>query len=256
MTPGPAVEEPPAPWHSEESIWQLVECCGYTVDLPFWSGIAAGSRTEVLDLGCGIGRVAHHLGRSGFRVIGVDSHPGVVADFNRESPDREVVAVEGDAAGPGPRSGGFDRIFAPQQLIQIVGDRASRRELLSSIAKRLSPRGVTALALTSTLPDRTVELDLLPDVREIAGWAYMSRPVRIDAEFDSVVITRVRHRISPAGELTETTDRIRFHRLTAATLADELEAVGLVPGETIEVPPTEAHVGSSIVTARSGRSPL
>lgn len=252
---------PPPPWCSEGSIWQLVECCGYAVDLPFWTEVARGSSGPVLDLGCGIGRVAHHLGRGGQAVIGLDSDPGVVADFNRASPGPEVTATVGDVTGPALDPAGssapgslpdrFERILAPQQLIQIVGGAGERARLLAAVARRLSPGGIVALALTADLPWESIRLDLLPDVREIAGWAFMSRPVLIESEDDAVEITRVRHRVSPTGDLIETTDRIRFHRLTPAELAVELEAAGLVPAETIEVPATEAHVGSTIVTAGS-----
>ncbi len=263
MTVGDELAGPPPPWSSEDSIWQLVECCGYTIDLPYWEALAAGATAPVLDLGCGIGRVGHHLGRAGFEVVGLDFDPGVVADFNRASPGPGVVAFIGDVNGPElvPPSVGtatislpdrFDRIFGPQQLIQIVGDSGDRRRLLTAIARRLSPGGIAALALTAALPEETLRLDLLPDVREISDWAYMSRPVLIEAEEGSVLITRVRHRVSPAGELTETTDRIRFHRLTADELSVEMVAAGLVPGEILEIPATESHVGSTIVTARSG----
>ncbi len=249
-------------WNSEDSIWQLVECCGYDIDLPIWSRLARGSAGPVLDLGCGIGRIGHHLGQAGFPVIGVDSHPGVVADFNRARPDARVAAHTGDVTGSdmglpaGATVGGvpvpdrFERILAPQQLIQIVGGADSRARLLSAIVRRLSPGGVVALALTSALPEETLRLDLLPDVREISGWAYMSRPVLIESEAEAVVITRIRHRVSPEGELCETRDRIRFSRLTAAELAAEMKTAGLAPGEIIDIPSTEAHVGSTIVTGR------
>lgn len=254
MSPDPA--PPPPPWLAESSVWQLVECCGYTVDLPRWSEIAAGADGPVLDLGCGIGRVAHHLGRAGRPVIGLDSDPGAVADFNRASPGPAVRALVGEAAAPLPSAAGapdrFERVLAPQQLIQIVGGPAERHRLLRAVADRLAPGGTAAFALTAELPSESVRLDLLPDVRELGGWVYSSRPAVIEAGPEWVEIVRVRHRVSPAGELTETTDRIRFHRLDAAGLAGELAAAGLAPAETVAVPPTEAHVGSTILTARPG----
>lgn len=241
---------PPAPWLAESSVWQLVECCSYTADLPAWDRLAAGASTPVLDLGCGIGRVAHHLGRAGHPVTGIDSDPGVVADFNRDSPGPDIRAEVGDATGLGLPERRFDRIFAPQQLIQVIGDEESRSRLLRAAAGRLTPDGTLALALTTSLPERSVELVVLPDVREVGGWVYSSRPSAIEAEPDAVEIVRERQRVSPAGDLLTTEDRIRFRRLTPDRLEGELAEAGLLPGETVEVPATDAHVGSVIVTAR------
>ena len=55
----------------EVAVWQLAESCGYTADLPVWTELTAG-QGPVLDLGCGIGRVARHLARSGTEVVGLD----------------------------------------------------------------------------------------------------------------------------------------------------------------------------------------
>ncbi|MFA9400552.1 MAG: class I SAM-dependent methyltransferase, partial [Acidobacteriota bacterium] len=109
--------KPPGHWCSEASIWQLVECCDYSADLRSWQELARDSRTGVLDLGCGIGRVAHDLARTGTRTLGIDCDEDIVADFNRFSPDPSTRAVTGDATDPGRPGGRFDRIIAPQQLL-------------------------------------------------------------------------------------------------------------------------------------------
>lgn len=258
------IAPPPAPWLAESSLWQLTECCDYSVDLHHWVEIASGSSTPVLDLGCGIGRVAHHLGRAGFRVQGIDSDPGIVADFNRTSPGPGVSATVGDVTdGPVPdplepespapdqKTAMYDRIFAPQQLIQIMEENA-RARLLENVAAHLTPGGIAAFALTLDLPTESLRVDLLPDVQETGGWIYSSRPVLIEADPDGVEVSRIRHRVAPDGDLTENSHRIRFHRLEPDDFAAELTDAGLMLIGEIEVPPTADHVGSLIITAGSG----
>jgi SAM-dependent methyltransferase len=241
--------KPPGDWCSEASIWQLVESCGYSADLEAWHDLTRNSRTGVLDLGCGIGRVAHHLARSGIPVTGIDRDEGIVADFNRRSPEPGTRALAGDAADPELPGGHFDRIIAPQQLLQILGDRHHREALITATASRLTAGGVAAFAFSEGLPAESVEPVLMPDLREVEAWIYSSRPVRLEAGPDSVTVDRLRQRVSPDGELVEARDRTTLARLTREELADELIAAGLGPSGWIEVPATDLHVASVIAIA-------
>jgi SAM-dependent methyltransferase len=47
-------------------------------DLPLWADLARETGGPVLELGCGSGRVALHLAREGFEVVGVDSSPAML----------------------------------------------------------------------------------------------------------------------------------------------------------------------------------
>lgn len=242
--------KPPGHWCSEASIWQLVECCDYSADLRSWQELARDSRTGVLDLGCGIGRVARDLARAGTHSLGIDLDEGVVADFNRLSPDPGTFAVPGDACEPEPASGPFDRIFAPQQLLQTVGGRSGREALLAASAGRLAPGGIAAFAFSEGLPTESVEPELLPDLREIDSWIYSSRPVRLEATPGSVTVHRLRQRVSPLGDLAEYRDSTKLDRINRATAAAEFSEAGLKVEDWIEVPATELHVGSVIAVAR------
>ncbi len=242
----------PGNWCSEASIWQLVESCGYSADLDAWRGLTRNSRTCVLDLGCGIGRVAHHLARSGTAVTGIDRDEGIVADFNRLSPEPGTRAVTGDAADPGLPGGTFDRIIAPQQLLQILGGRSRRGELITAAAARLTAGGIAAFAFSEGLPADSVEPTLMPDLREIGSWVYSSRPLRLEAGPESVTVHRLRQRVSPDGDLIEAFDQTTLDRLTREQVSEELSRGGLVAGDWIDVPATDLHVASVIVVARRG----
>jgi cyclopropane fatty-acyl-phospholipid synthase-like methyltransferase len=84
---------------SPGAIWQDLECGGYTADLGLWDELASEAGGPVLDLGCGVGRVALHLGRRGHPVAGLDLDPELVAAFNERAAAEglEARAASGDA---------------------------------------------------------------------------------------------------------------------------------------------------------------
>jgi len=246
---------PPSPWLSESSVWQLVESGGYRADLPAWEQLAGETPGPVLDLGCGTGRVAHHLAARGRTVLGIDRDPGICSDFNRQAEARgldaravtgDVLALERAETGPGR----LPLILAPQQLAQILGGGLRRSRLLTGVASLLAEGGRAGFALVPDLPEASLELDLLPDIRDLDGWIYSSRPLSIESAEDRIELTRLRTRVSPAGELVEGTVVVRFDRLTPESFAPELEAAGLGFEATVPVPATAEHVGSVIVIAR------
>lgn len=236
----------------EAAIWQLVESCGYTADLPVWSGLTEGS-VSVLDLGCGIGRVARHLASQGREVTGVEIDPILVDDLERLSGDQPVSAVAGsatDLSGLDLGRDRFDVVVAPQQLLHIVGGEVSRQQLIDGVRDRLEPDGVAAFAISEWFPDRSRPVDVLPDVREIGDWVYASRPVAVEDDEDSLTVHRLRQIVAPDGSFSESESSITLDRLHREPLADELAEAGLVAVRAIDVPETDRHIATVIVVAR------
>jgi SAM-dependent methyltransferase len=239
-------DSPPA------AIWQLVESCGYTADLPAWTALTTDSGS-VLDLGCGIGRVARHLAVEGRDVIGVDIDPQLAADLNRLSAGEPVSAVTGsatDLVGLELARECFDAIIAPQQLLHIVGGEVSRQNLLDGIKARLEPDGVAAFAISEWITEESRTVDVLPDVREIGDWVYASRPVAVEDDGDSLTVVRLRQVVAPDGSLDESHDSITLDRIDRHMVAEELAESGLAVERTVEIPETDRHIATVIVVAR------
>jgi len=234
------------------SIWQLVESCAYGADLPVWLEITEGS-DSVLDLGCGIGRVARHLAAEGRTVVGVDRDPAMVADFNRLATEPGVRAVTGDVTELGPVDLGrdrFDTVIAPQQLLHIVGGQDARRRLLAGVKDRLEPDGAAAFAISELGPQESQDVDILPDLRELGESVYASRPVAVETDETSLTVVRLRQVVDAHGSLEETHDRITLDLMDRESLAAELAAAGLAVERAIEVPETDRHIASVILVAR------
>jgi len=236
----------------EAAIWQLVESCGYGADLPAWLELTEGSGS-VLDLGCGIGRVARHLATRGRRVTGVERDPDLANDLNRLARDEEATAFPGDVTELETLEldrDRFETVIAPQQLLHILGGEVSRQRALDGVRRRLAPGGVAAFAISEWVPEGSRTVEVLPDVREVEGWVYASRPVAVEDDGDSLTVVRLRQSVAPDGALEESYDRTRLDRMDRNTLADELEEAGLVAVRSIEVPETERHIATVIVVAR------
>ena len=133
------------------------------------------------------------------------------------------------------------------QLVQLLPSHADRLECLGCLAAHLLPGGRIALAIVEELPRESEGPAPLPDVREVDGWVYSSLPLDAVDIGEEIVIRRLRQTVSPAGELSEEGNEIRIRTLAAAELEAEGAEVGLVPLARRRIPPTDLHVGSTVV---------
>jgi SAM-dependent methyltransferase len=236
----------------EVVLWHDIECGAYTADLAVWEEQAGRAESAILDLGCGTGRVAIHLAAMGFVVLGADLDPALTAELDRRALASGLAGIAAVTADVRTLDLGrrFGLILAPMQLIQLLSGAGERAACLRAIAAHLTPGGIAALAIVEDEPARgeSEERPLLPDVREAPdGWIYSSQPLSVLADPEGIVIARLRQTVSPAGELTEELDETRLATLSAAALEAEAVAVGLCALERIEIPPSEDHVGSTVV---------
>jgi SAM-dependent methyltransferase len=230
--------------------WHDVECASYEADLPLWRELAAAAAGPVLDVGCGSGRVALDLAARGHELTGLDSNPELVSALAARARERglRVEAVTADA-----RSFELDRRFAlavaAMQVVQLLGGASGRASFLERVARHLGPGATLGAALADPFEAVPAEdaLPPLPDVREADGWVLSSQPVAVRAELGAVAIDRLRHAVSPTGELSESLVTIRLDALAPEQLEAEAEATGLRPAGRRRVPETRDHVGSTVV---------
>lgn len=227
-------------------IWHDAENGGYSADLALWEGLAGKVGGSVLDLGCGTGRVALHLARRGYATIGLDLEPELIAAMAERAQGLPLRAVVGDA-----QRFELDEDVAlalgPMQLLQLLAGGEERVECLGCIASHLMPGGRTAMAIVEKLPLAPEGPPPLPDVREVDGWVYSSLPLDAVDIGEEIVIQRLRQTVSPAGELSEEENEIRIRTLAADELEREGIEAGLVPLKRLQIPPTDLHVGSTVV---------
>jgi SAM-dependent methyltransferase len=236
---------------STAAIWHDVECGSYSADLRLWDEHAAAADGPVLELGCGTGRVALHLARRGHAVIGVDIDPELIATLAERASELPLQAVVADA-----RELRLDEevglVLAPMQMLQLLAGLEDRIACLRRVAAQLLPGGLLAAAIVERVPEPEGAPPPLPDVREVDGWVYSSLPLAVAPGRGEIVIRRLRQTVSPGGELEEEPNEVRIHTLSAEQLEEEATAVGLTAVGRQRIPPTDLHVGSTVVVLEKG----
>jgi SAM-dependent methyltransferase len=227
-------------------VWHEVECGAYAADLALWEELAAQADGPILDLGCGSGRVARHLARRGHTVIGLDIDPELVATFAKQTEERAATAVVGDASDFELETE-FALVIAPMQLAQLFAGPEQRQGCLRRVAAHLAAGGLAGFAIVESMPEPVDTASPLPDTREIDGWIYSSLPIDAEVASGSIQVRRLRQTVSPQGELEEELHEVGLRTLDAATLESEARDAGLTPEGRRAIPPTDAHVGSTVV---------
>jgi SAM-dependent methyltransferase len=231
---------------SASTIWHDVECGSYEADLPLWEELAERQGGPILELGCGTGRVALHLARRGYEVIGLDRDQELLDVLDDRARGLELTTLRADARDfELPHQVGL--VLAPTHLLQLFPDQSERSECLRSVARALRPGGLLASSIIEEMPEPDGAPPPLPDVREVDGWVYSSLAVEAAIGPGEIVVRRLRHAVSPDGELSEEPNEVRIATFPATSLEADGEAIGLKPAGQREIAPTELHVGSTVV---------
>jgi SAM-dependent methyltransferase len=236
---------------TDQVIWHDIECGRYRADLPLWQELAKAEEGPVLDLGAGTGRVALDLARKGHRVVALDREPEFLETLRARAGKLDVETVVGDAGDFDLAGRTFGLIIAPMQTIQLLGP-AGRAGLLRSARAHLTPHGLLACALADAMESFDAEHVLLPipDTGHVGGVSYYSQPVALRDNGDRMTIERIRTTVAADGTRTASDDAIHLDKVGPAQIEAEALEAGLWPRAARVIPPTEEHVGTTVVILR------
>lgn len=235
-------------------LWHDLECGGYDVDLPLWRELADAARGPVLDIGAGTGRVALDLAARGADITALDLEPALldalVARGRARGLHVTVVAADAsDFAIPGAR---FHLVIVPMQTLQLLAGADARAGFLRSVRAVLAPGGLVAVALADALDafDEDHTEPPLPDMRDVEGVVYASRPIAVRDLGDRIAIDRIRETVDGAGRRVAVGNTVVLHAVDADAFAADAQAQGWTVEEQRAVPQTEEYVGSQVVILR------
>jgi SAM-dependent methyltransferase len=234
-------------------IWHDIECSGYDVDLPLWRELAGAG--TVLDVGAGTGRVSLDLAAHGVPVTALDLHEPLLAALRRRARRLDLVVPTLTADARTFDAGGvrFDAIIVPMQTLQLLGGAEARAQFLLTARAHLKPGGVLAAALADALEafDAEHTEPPLPDMREVGGVVYCSRPIAVREHEHTVSIERIRETVDRDGRRTVEGDVIHLDRVTAAQVTAEGAALGFQALPLRHIPQTDEYVGSTVAMLRA-----
>ena len=234
-----------------EVLWHDLECGGYDLDLPLWRELADREGSPVLDIGAGTGRVALDLARRGHEVVALDRSAELLDALRERAADLAITTVAADA-----RDFAIDRRFpivlVPMQTLQLLEGPDGRARCLACVRAHLAPGGLLAVALADALEcfDEEHDQPPPPDLRDVGGVVYASRPVRVRDLGGRAAIDRLRQIVALDGTLTTVENVVELDRLEPEVLEEEAVAFGLRAERRRRIPQTIEYVGSTVVMLR------
>ncbi len=255
-----------------EVVWHDLECGGYGADLALWRELADRAALDrrvarVLDVGAGTGRVALSLAQAGHRVTALELDAGLLEALRDRAAGAGIDTICADARTFELDREDFDLCLMPMQTVQLLGGSAERISFLEHARAHLRPGGLLALAIvTDVEPFDSTDGDYAPtpETVQVDGTLYVSRPTRVRVLANSILIERERviyrdgdrhgaerrhgrDLLAPAA----VRDVIELQRLGAAELEREASGIGLHPEPARTLPPTDDHVGGTVVVLRA-----
>jgi SAM-dependent methyltransferase len=233
-------------------IWHDIECGGYDLDLPLWRELADTEGSPILDVGAGTGRVTLDLARRGHEVVALDLSAELLGALEQRGAGLAITTVAADARDFAIERR-FPLIVVPMQTLQLLDGPDGRARFLTRAHAHLTPGGLLAVALADALEcfDEEHDQPPPPDMREVHGVVYASRPVRVRDLGGRAAIDRVRQIVGVDGTLTTVDNVVELDRIEPEELEDEAIAFGLRAEPSHSIPQTEEYVGSTVVMLRA-----
>jgi SAM-dependent methyltransferase len=205
-------------------------------DLPFWLDLAQRYLGDILELGCGTGRVLLPLAQTGRVVVGVDNDPAMLSLLKAQWPARPVT---GEAPSPAPAIlADFTALDLPRRfgLVCLPCNTYStlapseRRATLAGVGRCLLANGVFAVSMPNPLLLRALPRrsplqfeERFPhpvhgaEVQVFSGWQRSPTWVRIDWQYRYT---------TPAGESISVPIAVRHWLTPIETLMEEFAGAG------------------------------
>jgi ubiquinone/menaquinone biosynthesis C-methylase UbiE len=203
-------------------------------DVAFWTRLAQRARGEVLELGCGTGRIAWPLANAGVHLVGVDRSAAMLQRADaRHAPRhrkhrtrRRPQLVRGDIRALPFGNRMFSMVIAPYGVLQSLTAAADLRSALASVARVLQPSGTFGIDLVPDVP-KWREYDNKVQMRGRAGPSHLTlvESVRQDRRrhlttFEQCFVER------RAGRTREHRFELTFRTLTVQQMSRELARTG------------------------------
>ena len=231
-------------WHGWDAYapfydWENAQTLGRR-DVAFWQRIAAEADGEVLELGCGTGRITVPLLKHDIDVVGIDRSAPMLRRAiararrasSRESraPSRESRApkfVRADIRDLPFKRGRFSMVLAPYGILQSLIRERDLSEALASVARVLKRGGTFGIDLVPDVPNWREYRNRVQLRGRAAGGARLTliESVRQDRRRRLTTFTQ-RYRVTRGGRTVTHPFELTFRTLSVRQMASRLRRAG------------------------------
>ena len=206
-------------------------------DLPFWMELARLQGSPILELGCGSGRVSLPLVEGGYRVVGLDNDPEMLARLREQlSPQTEnglrLLQADMTAFDLGER---FALILLPCNTYS-THSAEGRAGTLACVRRHLAPGGVFAASLPNPHLLRRLPRQSDPEVEDSFPHPLDGEPVQVSSGWvrsaGRLTVTWHYDHLLPDGGVERLSMQAAHDLAPAQTYLAEIEAAGLRLVET------------------------
>ena len=212
--------------------WENAQTVGRR-DIAFWQRMSAPVDGAILELGCGTGRVAIPVAKSGATVVGIDRSASMLARgrmrVRRARVSSRVKLIRGDIRHLPFPDKSFPLVMAPYGILQSLLDERLLMATLKDVRRVLTRHGTFGLELVADLPawDEYANRITLRGARGPHG-----QPIQL---IETVKQDRRKHITrfeqtfveGRGASKTRKTFTLAFRNLTVPQMAQRLEAAGL-----------------------------
>jgi len=206
-------------------------------DVPFWRNVVRQSRSPVLELGCGTGRISLPLAHVGVTIVGIDrSAPMLDRAAKRFATSRKrthargkkrLQFVRGDIRFLPFEPDSFKTVLAPYGILQSLVRDKDLNATLAAVAQVLEPGGLFGVDLVPDVPNWQEYSNRIQMKGKAAGGAHLTlvESVRQDRKkhltiFEQTYIER------RGRQVKEHTFDLTFRTLPIPTFTKRLERAG------------------------------
>ncbi len=189
-----------------------LEHASYDEDLAFYTNLARRCELPVLELGAGTGRVALHLARAGFRVVGLDASSEMLEVARAKTEARLLRRLRWALADMREFDLGerFDLVICAYGTFQHLRSVEDQRSCLRAVERHLAPGGLLALAVRPLTSERWDQVEPSVEVqwlhRDEATNDWLARWTVVERHPATQTVRRVHFvdRVPPDGSVHRT----------------------------------------------------
>lgn len=189
-----------------------LEHASYDEDLAFYTNLARRCELPVLELGAGTGRVALHLARAGFRVVGIDASREMLEVARAKTEARLRRRLRWALADMREFDLGerFDLVICAYGTFQHLRSVEDQRSCLRAVERHLAPGGLLALAVRPLTSERWDQVEPSVEVqwlhRDEATNDWLARWTVVERHPATQTVRRVHFvdRVPPDGSVRRT----------------------------------------------------